>query len=203
MKPSTISPTRLFDEICKQGDPLYFRNALQKSKGIMGDIIIGVQDPSSRRGDTLRIPKNCVICVNEQTTLEAVKTNADIRLYIRKGYLEVLDQTMFEEECAKNPNILTKAGKELNRMTQTEEYDENAPHRETAEERAAQAPSYIRPVVAQLFSKAQFGDEEESIILDDFKACEPYTQVEIAHMQGNLATVDENYLRVRKYVMGL
>lgn len=203
MKPSTISPTRLFDEICRTGEPLYFRNALQKSKGIMGDIIIGVQDPSSRRGETLRIPKNCIICVNEQTTLEAVKSNSDIRLYIRKGYLEVLSQEMFEEEVTKNPNVINKASKELNRMTQTEDYDENAPKKETAEDRAAQAPSYIRPAVAQIFSKAQFGDEEESILIDDFRACEPFTQVEISHMQGNLPTVDENYLQVRKYVLGL
>lgn len=201
MKPNKLSPSLLFDSICKQGEALYFRNALQKSKGIMGDIIIGVTDPSNRKEDTLRIPKNCVICVNEQTTLEAVRSNHDIRLYIRKGYIEPLSQEMYEAEVEENPIIESRARKELDRMISPDQ--ERSADQDTADQRQREAPSYIRPAVAQIFSKAQIGDEDEEILIDDLKSLGKLTQVEISHVQGNLHTIDEKYLALRKVVLGL
>lgn len=196
-----LSPALLFDSLCREEAVLYLRNNLAKSKGVMGDIIIGVKDPSNLKEDTLMIPKNTIICINEQTTIAAVRSNKDIRNYVRKGYLEPLSQEMFDQELEENPNMEIRAQKELNRMISPDQ--ERMDQQETAETRQKEAPSYIRPAVASIFAKAQVGDGDETDLIDDLKTLGFLTEVEKSHLQGNLHTVDEKFLGFKKHILNL
>lgn len=196
----------LFDQLCAKGEPVYLRNTLHQARGEMGNLMIPVVDPNSHRGTTLCIPKNSVICVNDQITAETARVCNDLRRFISRGFLEVMSAVDYSSLLEANPNIELKSTEELNKMLAWVNNESAAP--------APKAPVHvhdndvakiipIRATIASLVSKAQLGSDTDISVLEDLKALAPYNELELNHMRGSLATMDGTMQFTKQYIVTL
>lgn len=197
----------LFDQLCAKGEPIYLRNTLHEARGEMGNLMITVTDPNSHRGTTLCIPKNSVICVNDQVTSEAAKVCNDLRRFISRGFLEVMSSDAYAMMLESNPNIERKSTDELNKMLAWVNNESTAPISTKAQvivgnnDVAKIIP--IRGTIASLVSKAQLGSDTDISVLEDLKALAPYNELELNHMRGSLGSMDGTMQSTKQYIVTL
>ena len=202
-----VSQTLKFEKACKLEAIFYFRNVIHNSDvapGQVGDIIIGLLDPDSNKNLVLAIPKNSYICVNEQVPVSLLKTNTDIRNYLRRGAIEIYTEEEYEEIIKNDPKIQDKSAKELKRLMGL-----------VLGERSQVAPKATKPVIADsselnlraaiisCFNKAQFEQEEEDILISDLKANEPITEIEKEYLKQNVSSVSSAYSQFKAYITDL
>lgn len=196
----------LFDQLCAKGDPIYLRNTLHEARGEMGNLMITVTDPHSHRGTTLCIPKNSVVCVNDQVTSEAARLCNDLRRFISRGFLEVLSADAYSKVLETNPNIEVKSTEELNKMLAWVNNESIAPPSKAGVVVSNNDVKNIIPIragIASLVSKAQLGSDTDISVLEDLKALAPYNELELNHMRGSLATMDGTMQSTKQYIVTL
>jgi hypothetical protein len=197
----------LFDQLCAKGEPVYLRNTLHEARGEMGNLMITVTDPNSHRGTTLCIPKNSVVCVNDQVTSESARVCNDLRRFISRGFLEVMSSDAYAKMLETNPNIEVKSTEELNKMLAwvNNESAAPAPKASTVEVSNNDVARIIpiRANIAGLVSKAQLGSDTDISVLEDLKALAPYNELELNHMRSSLATMDGTMQFTKQYIVTL
>jgi hypothetical protein len=207
-KPASKKPaTVVLDQLCKEGNAVYLRNVLQKSKGVMGDLVVALKDPIADKAITLSVPRNSIVCASDQVTSEALRGSTDLRRYLREGYLEIMTQDEYDEIAATEPRLIEKSKTELNRMNRTAagngNGDQEAPKQvgKGENKKPDAAPDYIRPALAQVISRAQFEDGDEGDLLLDFKALIPFTGIEISHLQSSINTIPDTLRDIRQFII--
>lgn len=198
--------TLLFEQLCDRNDPIYLQNTLQHSQiapDVIGDIIIGLHDHRSNRNLTLGIPKNSCVCANDQVPSSLLKDNTDIRKYLRNGALRVLTQEQYTELCTKDANFEEKSNRELNRLLRNINGDTTITQGKLAKPVIETEDLNIRTGLMGCMNKSQFEQEDELTLLEDFKAMEPFSEIEKEWMRGQLSTVAGSYQNIKTYLQNL
>lgn len=196
----------LFDQLCAKGEPVYLRNTLYEARGEMGNLMVTVVDPNSHRSTTLCIPKNSVICINDQVTPESARLCNDLRRFISRGFLEVLDSDAYIKLLEGSPNMGSKSESELNQMlawVNNESIATKAPTTSVTVDPAVAKVIQIRANVASMVSKAQLGSDSDVSILEDLKALAPFNELELKHLQSSVATMDGTMQETKRYIVNL
>lgn len=194
-----------FDQLCAKGEPIYLRNTLHEARGEMGNLMVTVVDPNSHRSTTLCIPKNSVVCVNDQVTADSAKVCNDLRRFISRGFLEVLSADGYAKMLETNPNMEVKSTEELNKMLAWVNNESVAPVKPVTHAPSSDVSKIlsIRSTVASMVSKAQLGSDNDVSVLEDLKALAPYNDLELQHMRSSLATMDGTMQETKKYIVTL
>lgn len=201
------SQVLVFEELCTNRKPVYLRNQMQNSRlsgGAIGDLIIGLVDPVTRRNFTLAIPKNSVVCANDQTSTDALASNNDIRRYIREGVLEVLTEEQYANLCSTSPELITKSTKELVRLSgaisgEARQEEPSAATREIAGQQSGKAE--VRGAVLALLNKIQMRADDEDTLLEDLKVYMPLTDAEKLNFRTNLMNIPSDFDSIRAIIM--
>jgi len=201
------SQVLVFEELCTNRKPVYLRNQMQNSRlsgGAIGDLIIGLVDPVTRRNFTLAIPKNSVVCANDQTSTDALASNNDIRRYIREGVLEVLTEEQYANLCSTSPELITKSTKELVRLSgaisgEARQEEPSAATREIAGQQSGKAE--VRAAVLALLNKIQMRADDEDTLLEDLKVYMPLTDAEKLNFRTNLMNIPSDFDSIRAIIM--
>lgn len=203
---TTSSPNQsiLFEQLCDKNEPIYLQNTLQESsiaKDVIGDLIIGFYDYRTHRNLTLGIPKNSIVCANDQVPTQILKESTDIRKYLRLNVLRVLSLQNYLELIERDPNIPKKAEKELSRLmaNMTGESIVNAPKTKQLDT----DDMNIRESVMNQMNKSQFEQDDEEILLSDFKALEPFSDVEKEWLRSQHSLVSGSYQDIKTYLTQL
>lgn len=201
------SQVLVFEELCTNRKPVYLRNQMQNSRlsgGAIGDLIIGLVDPVTRRNFTLAIPKNSVVCANDQTSTDALASNNDIRRYIREGVLEVLTEEQYANLCSTSPELITKSTKELVRLSgaisgEARQEEPSAATREIAGQQSGKAE--VRGAVLALLNKIQMRADDEDTLIEDLKVYMPLTDAEKLNFRTNLPTIPSDFDSIRAIIL--
>lgn len=201
------SQVLVFEELCTNRKPVYLRNQMQNSRlsgGAIGDLIIGLVDPVTRRNFTLAIPKNSVVCANDQTSTDALASNNDIRRYIREGVLEVLTEEQYANLCSTSPELITKSTKELVRLSgaisgEARQEEPSAATREIAGQQSGKAE--VRGAVLALLNKIQMRADDEDTLIEDLKVYMPLTDAEKLNFRTNLMNIPSDFDSIRAIIM--
>ena len=201
------SQVLVFEELCTNKKPVYLRNQMQKSRlsgGAIGDLIIGLIDPVTRRNFTLGIPKNSVVCANDQTSTDALASNNDIRRYIREGVLEVLTEEQYSDLCNASPELIAKSSKELVRLSgaisgEARQEEPTAAAKAIADQQSGNAE--VRGAVLALLNKIQLRADDEDTLVEDLKVYMPLTEAEKLHFRTNLMNIPSDFDSIRAIVL--
>ena len=201
------SQVLVFEELCTNKKPVYLRNQMQKSRlsgGAIGDLIIGLVDPVTRRNFTLAIPKNSIVCANDQTSTDALASNNDIRRYIREGVLEVLTEEQYSELCNTSPELITKSTKELVRLSgaisgEARREEPSAATKAIAGQQSGNVE--VRGAVLALLNKIQMRADDEDTLVEDLKAYMPLTDAEKLNFRTNLANIPSDFDTIRNIIL--
>lgn len=201
------SQVLVFEELCTNKKPVYLRNQMQKSRlsgGAIGDLIIGLVDPVTRRNFTLAIPKNSVVCANDQTSTDALASNNDIRRYIREGVLEVLTEEQYADLCNVSPELITKSTKELVRLSgaisgEARREEPSAAARAVAAQQSGNAE--VRGAVLAILNKIQLKMDDEETLIEDLKVFMPLTEAEKLNFRTNLMNIPSDFDTIRNMIL--
>lgn len=198
------SPVTVFEELCGANQSVFLHNTISKvDPRKMGDIVVGILDPLSKKEYPLFIPKGSIILANEQGSASHLSASNDLRRYIREGYVTVYTQEEYEAIILAQPDMFQKSKLELARIFRSIRGDDSAPQIELNPTISASETAGIRDLLAVLMTKAQLDMESEITLLSDIKSFAPFTPTERTYLQSQLSNISVGYPGIKQYLMAL